>query len=243
MAAAQTKVKGNLSKKEKHIVNNTPVKAVLTRASTDVCYSRGHAHISGDAGRSAVYQDGKVIIKYLKFHDVKPRKSSVPAGSAAHAAQYMIGSGENFTRSGAPYYNEAHHLLPINFFYVDVFFDTDALEILKRIEYDVNDGDNFIFLPQSYGKCRHKNHGGDDSYYEFAEVHGLPNHRVMADHPGYNKLVVKLGNNMAKRLKKIIDEQRPCEDWDPPQDIADELKKHQDLCWKKIVAMGPKKAL
>jgi len=224
-----------LTERERHIVNALENKATLERNSK--YRSNGHSYILGNPGRKSFYCNAPGVGNFLVQHHVRPVPATVGAASLGHASRYFI-DAINFAKGRKPYKNEAHHLLPCGFFEPGVFFNDDQIAILRKLEYHVNDGSNIAFLPINNKRCR--THQGTKAFlYRDGEIHGLPVHRTACHHDKYTDLVTRLGIKTKRRIEQVIDENRPCKGWNPPQDIVQELKDLQDLCWEEVTTLGP----
>lgn len=82
-----------------------------------------------------------------------------------------------------PYRWEAHHVLPMSFFFR--YFTPQEIELILATEYDINDGRNIIFLPKN-------SHS--------SPVHNLPYHP--SDHPRYTKKVEDLFRELREKLEE-----------------------------------------
>ncbi|MFY0566311.1 AHH domain-containing protein [Archangium lansingense] len=226
-----------LTDRERHIVAGLEAKAELERNSK--YRSNGHSYILATPGRSSVYLNALGITDYLSKHNTQPSRKLpwVAPGSVQHASRYFI-DAVNFSNGKLPYKNEAHHLLPCGFFDPGVFFNDDQIAIIRALDYKINHGSNIAFLPIRNKRCKvHK--GQEEFYYRDGEIHGLPVHRTARHHDSYTNLLTTLGTSIKTRIEQIIDQNRPCEDWEPPNDIVQELKDFQDLCWEEVTTMGP----
>jgi A nuclease family of the HNH/ENDO VII superfamily with conserved AHH len=214
-----------LSATKAHILWNHPMKAVLYR--TREYRKNGITHIEGNGGkRSSVYDNDDKISKHLKANDIGTRVEGATAGDALHAAGYHF---KHFAadNAGKPYPNEGHHILPCELFSrrseeggkQGGVFGTEEFRVLYRLEYDINNGNNIIFLPALTTDCG---------------IHQLPYH--VGSHPAYTTKVSKDVEQINALLKKSLEE--PCEGWTPPENIPKELKIHEDKYWNWIVIFG-----
>jgi hypothetical protein len=183
----------------------------------------GHSHISGNSAKRAVYDNLMIIRRGLEMHKPKPikprgKKNKVVPWSNEHAEGYTF---KHFKPVGAgtPYPNEAQHMIPIEFFSVENF-GADELTIMRKVDYDINNGENIIFLPEKA---------------DMTIIHRLPNH--CGPHPTYSQLVRTEGTRLRQRLQKAIDKDKPHTEWNPPQDIPAELKSLQKALWNLTVRM------
>lgn len=123
-------------------------------------------------------------------------------------------SSDNFYTRKLPYSNQAHHILPKDSFSKKLGFTSKELKLLVRVPYDLNHGENIMFLPEDEADCK---------------IHQLPSHR--GGHKRYNKLVSQEIKELKSRLK--TKEKPPCEKKKGPQmAILADLKEYQDDWWK-----------
>ncbi len=115
--------------------------------------------------------------------------------------------------------NQAHHLLPQEF--NDFVSNPEIHELTKKVNYDINRGENIIFLP---------------AFENDGDFHNLPYH--FGGHDKYNRTVLK----DAKKLEELLKEYKgtePCKDGDDiPEDIAKEFGTFENELWKIIVKAG-----
>lgn len=243
-----------------HILNSMPIIAVLGRNS-NTYRDNGRSELKANAGRRArVYDNDAKILEYLKLYDVAPRDKGVPKHSLAHAARYHF---EHFITGQRPYSNIAHHLLPCEVFIPNEVFTDEESEILKRVDYDVNNGKNIIFLPgfshavevyllkrgnrtgsevwKSLGdgaRQRHKDAWQKQSL-RYCNVHRLPCHYDF--HHDYTDKV----KADCARLKQLLRSQlgEVCVNWRPPESIPRTLFKLQDMYWGYVVRFGERRPL
>ncbi|MCY1031893.1 AHH domain-containing protein [Corallococcus sp. BB11-1] len=207
-----------------HILSTYPMQAVLCRSKE--YRKNGINCIRGDPGKLArVYNNNSKIKKYLIENAIGTRTPGATAGDDSHAAGYHF---NHFTeKAGTPYPNAGHHILPCELFTVKSegskqggVFEEEEFKILRRVKYDINNGENLIFLP-----AINNSHCG---------VHQLPCH--VGSHPGYTAEVSFDVEQINLLLKESLNE--PCEDWKPPESIPAEIKKYEKKYWNWIVTFG-----
>lgn len=179
--------------------------------------------IKAKSERKDIYDNEDVLKATLS--SIKPKTdangNAIIAGSKAHIARYTL---DKFTGGSSPYPNHAHHMIPANAFINQ--FTTEQREILLKIDYDVNNGNNLIFLPSTLQATRY---------------HFLPWHQTDDYHRKYSKEVKDAATSIEDKINKVLDKQKPCEDGeDPPKDITEDLVKYENDLWNLIVGMGPK---
>ena len=89
-----------------------------------------------------------------------------------------------------PYQWEAHHVLPMSCF-LD-YFSADEIQIILLSDYDINDGQNIIFLPE---------------HSEDTAVHGLPYHP--SNHLKYNSEVKTKFEDIRDKIEELKEEEKP----------------------------------
>ncbi|MBJ6761550.1 AHH domain-containing protein [Myxococcaceae bacterium JPH2] len=220
-----------------HILNQHKIQAVLDRAND---YRKNGIDIIGanDGKTNPVYNNDSKIKKYLNQKMAEARsegKRNLPKttiagaqyGDDTHAAGYHFNhfAADN---GGTPYPNEGHHMLPCELFLQREesgdpekggLFGEIERQILLRVKYDVNNGNNVIFLPAALNLCG---------------VHQLPYHA--GSHPGYSSKV----RADLKRIDAMLKDQakKLCETWNPPDSIPDQLMKLENKYWNWIVLFG-----
>ncbi|MBJ6761924.1 AHH domain-containing protein [Myxococcaceae bacterium JPH2] len=180
----------------------------------------GYKHIKVGA-RKNVYQDLDVIQGVLQARGTRARDKGVKAGSKAHARRYTFTYGNNFQLGQSPYVNQGHHLLPEEAF-SDKFFDSKQLRMLQGVDYNINNGENIIFLP-----ARQKD----------TAFHLLPFHQ--GSHPDYTRQVNVDMQAVKRALSKALQKDKKHKKWNPPEDLKDKLMKLQEDYWDMLVAAGP----
>ena len=175
--------------------------------------------------RKDVYDNEDVLKATLS--NVKPRAEisatgqikHIASGSKAHIARYKL---DKFIDGHSPYPNHAHHMIPANAFINR--FNSEQKEILWQIEYDVNNGNNLIYLP---------------STAEATKYHYLPVHTTSDFHAPYSKEIKESATKIRDKVNKMIDQVKPCETQDPPADLVKELVNYENMLWDLIVGLGP----
>ena len=214
-----------LSSTKAHILLNYGIKAVLYRHSD--YRKNGIRDISGNGGKlSRVYNNNDKVKAYLKNNAIGTNVEGATQGDDLHASGYHF---HHFSaaNAGKPYPNQGHHILPCELFSrrseeggkQGGVFGTEELRVFYRLEYDVNNGNNVIFLPAFDTHC---------------DVHQLPYH--VGSHPTYTANVSQDMEQINSLLKKSLE--KPCEDWTPPESIPGELRKNEDEYWNWIVLFG-----
>jgi hypothetical protein len=177
-------------------------------------------------GRRAVYDKTAVELGNNLKAAKKKAVGSVTAGSTAHGALYQYNSSRtsrsgkqyNFLSGYMPYQNEAHHLLPVEA--VPGAFKGEKRRLLEKLPYNINHGQNIIFLPKRIGD---------------ATIHNLPQHS--GSHPKYNTLVKTDLNTVASHL--TAKQQQDCEEEDPPPiAVLNEMIDLQNGYWDLLVKEG-----
>lgn len=146
---------------------------------------------------------------------------TIKPGSALHRARYTF---DNFKDRPArkPYPNHAHHMIPANSFFNK--FEYDQQELLKKISYDVNNGNNLIFLPAIARDCKY---------------HRLPWHETTNGHSNYSTEVKESAITIEQRLNEIIEEKKKCTEEDNvPNDLPKQLQDLENILWNIIINAG-----
>ncbi|OJH34179.1 AHH domain-containing protein [Cystobacter ferrugineus] len=183
---------------------------------------KGYKHIKGNGGRKSVYADLDVIQGVLLTRRTTTRdKGVVKKGSRAHARRYTFTYGNNFQIGKSPYANQGHHLLPEEAF-SDKFFDSNQFRMLQGVDYNINNGENIIFLP---------------AREEDTAFHLLPFHQ--GPHPDYTRQVDADMQDVKDVLDKALAKDKKHKKWNPPEDLKDKLMKLQEDYWDMLVAAGP----
>ncbi|MFL5354795.1 AHH domain-containing protein [Archangium sp.] len=199
-------------------------------SSTD--YRRnGHKATLADPSRCNRYKTPKRIEATLRQKRWKPSRwmQSVSQFSPQHLeryyfdfiASYIYGkrAGQaisNFARGGAPYANEAHHLIPQAKFLA--LFPEREEQMLKRVDYNVHNGRNIIFLPEHSPDCG---------------FHNLPYHS--GSHDAYDNQVQLDAKELSQKLKDLGD--NACDD-EVVLNIKDRLMALQEDYWAMLAKAG-----
>ncbi|RKH68640.1 AHH domain-containing protein [Corallococcus llansteffanensis] len=181
--------------------------------------NKGYKHIKGNGGRKIVYADLEVIQNVLQTRGTRARDKGVKAGSRLHARRYTFTYGSNFQIGQSPYVNQGHHLLPEEAF---SYFDSNQLRMLQGVDYNINNGENIIFLP-----ARQRD----------SEFHQLPFHQ--GRHPAYTEQVDADMDGVRDDLDKALNRDKKHKEWNPPEDLKAKLMNLQKEYWNMLVAAGP----
>ncbi|ATB26802.1 AHH domain-containing protein [Melittangium boletus] len=203
------------------IPNTSSQRSRLTRSGSREYRTHGYKHISGNYARKLVYADLDVIQGVLQARGTDAKDKWVKKGSKLHAYRYTFTFGKNFQIGQSPYSNQGRHLLPVEAF-SGKYFNENELQLLGRVEYDVNNGENIIFLPS---KARD------------VEFHRLPYHN--GSHPKYTVAVIEDMSGIRGALGKAMDKDRKHEEWNPPEDLKEQLMDLQKKYWNMLVLSGP----
>lgn len=220
-----------LSKNENHAEDDGKVKACWDRASTNTCRKNAMKGIKAKFARKDVY-DNELALK-MTLISVKPdpevrsdgSKVQVAPGSPIHTARYKLDKfdgSEGHYPSKSPYPHEIHHMIPVRAFYNK--FDSDAQQILDKIDYDANNENNLIFLPASLSETKY---------------HVLPWHQRDDFHRPYSDEVRRAATKIESKLNDILSKQKACEVKDVPDSLVKELIEYENLLWNVIVNLGP----
>ena len=209
-----------------HASSSDANKAIL--GYRDYYRQDGYDHIKGKTGKVRVYNKKGRIMEVLKERGTKPKEvagEKTPSpGSYAHAKRYYFTYRDNYIEFGSPYPNQGHHLLPVEGKTEDGFFErftTDQKLLLRKVDYDINNGANIMFLPTAARS---------------AELQNLPIHK--GKHPKYTNAVRTDAKGIQNALQKVIAGDPDHENWDPPGDIKQKLLDLQDDYWKLLKNAG-----
>ncbi|WIG93266.1 AHH domain-containing protein [Myxococcus sp. SDU36] len=183
---------------------------------------KGHKHIKGNGGRNKIYANLEIIQEVLQARGTRVRGDKrIKPGSLAHARRYTFVHGQNFKLGQSPYINQAHHLLPEEAF-SDKYFDSDQMRMLLGVDYDINNGENIIFLP---------------ALARDSEFHRLPHHS--GSHPAYSAVVSDDMSTVRDLLKTALEKDKKHKEWNPPEDVKTQLMDLQLDYWDMVSAAGP----
>lgn len=118
-----------------------------------------------------------------------------------------------------PYRWEAHHVLPMSFFFR--YFTPQEIELILATEYDINDGRNIIFLPKN-------SHS--------SPVHNLPYHP--SDHPRYTKKVEDLFRELREKLEESKKENLCSKKNVDNRFLEKTLHQHESVMFEYIIGLG-----
>jgi hypothetical protein len=194
----------------------------------------GHTATMTDPGRGYRYKTPKRILATLKAKNhgegANTAKWLAPVAklSPEHVERYYfdfvaVGIGKrlgqvipNFSRGGTPYGNQAHHLIPQTRFLS--LFPSREEAMLKRVDYNVHNGRNIIFLPAHSTSCGY---------------HNLPYHS--GAHKDYDDQVEVDAAALSQDLRRLSD---PCKE-ETLKDIKRKLMNLQEKYWKCLSNAGP----
>ncbi|HYO56130.1 AHH domain-containing protein [Archangium sp.] len=267
-----------LTQQQMHILKDKKPVAVLDRGKGEKgkrYRDEGRDEISSDRGKlSSVYNNDAKIKRGLEAGNVMPRNgASYKQFDKGHLEAYYF---DKFTGFRVPYPNAAHHLLPCETFkpYNEKSnpagaFTEDQLEILRRVNYNVNNGKNIIFLPgfssgvvvrwAAFQERKNNKAFGWEKLTEaersektkkwvavalekvrrFWCVHMLPCH--VDFHDDYTLKVRDDMKGIRNELKSQLE--NLCEDWQPPASIPTSLMELQDDYWGYVVRFGESRVL
>ena len=187
--------------------------------------ANGYFYIRANGARRGIYDKSPSDLGKNLIVAKKRAQGGLAAGSVAHGALYVYvksrvnasGVWFNFLAAFMPYKNEAHHLVPIEA--VDSALE-DKLALFKKLPYNINHGENIIFLPKNT---------------KDVDIHKLPQHN--GSHPKYNALVMgdlkKLRGQLTSKARKECEPEDP-----PPIGVLDKVIKLESDYWKLLVGTG-----
>jgi len=244
---AATKKQKELSKKQSDHLLSIQC-ATLWR--TDKYRANGVDYLggAGKARAAGVYDNRPIIVAGLQFNGM----------DQTHRPDDFYFSNFKKKPASVPYQNAGHHLLSCDVFNISGgIFDPDELIILAAVDYDVNRGENQIFLPgfndggeiralmkakanwqslsakQQKSSRASKRGGAKKRVHRSANIHRLPCHYDF--HAPYIK---KVTNDMKQMKQYVRSKIKNCEDWTPPKTIVQELTRTEQRFWNWIVAFG-----
>ena len=134
---------------------------------------------------------------------------------------------DNFKRGAIPYQNQAHHILVCEVFY-DKKWTDEHLNVLLQVDYDINNEENIIYLPQ-----------GDKGREYYCQYHQLPNHAK--GHKSYSQRLLEACTPIYNLIDKIVQKDKDCEDTeDIREKLYKALKQIESGNFKLLVALGAK---
>ncbi len=210
-----------MADEEIHLSLGDKVKATWTRSTN---YRKQTIDgIKAKAKRLNVYNSDKKLQATLRFVSPQDHEGfeEVSSGDITHRARYKF---DQFKVSPAsdPYPNHAHHIIPARGFITK--FNYEQRKILFRVEYDVNNANNLIFLPSLISCCKY---------------HLLPWHETKDGHSNYNSEVRESATTIEKRLNEIIEEEKECTENDNlPKDLPQKLVDLENKLWNILVNAG-----
>jgi hypothetical protein len=153
------------------------------------------------------------VVKNLTKLKSLDAKNYLLRAQSAHENSGQV--GQDF-----PYTWQAHHVLPWNCF-ISVFTQID-IAVIRRSDYDINSGENIIFLPEYSDDTKH---------------HKLPFHS--SNHGKYNQSVI----SQFKGLKRAINKKR--KNKEPHEAIAIAIEKElhnlENVFFRKVKNYGEKR--
>ncbi len=195
-------------KKTKHVLSIEPKYGYYTRGQE--YRSNCYFHIKGSAKEKVYNSCTQVSYKF-----------SYPKIITINGTDYRT-----FLGGTVPYKNQCHHLLPDEVFSEKSNrFTAEHMDLLKRVPYSINRGENLIFLPVNEKFCR---------------AHKLPYHR--GSHPEYNDLVAGKMDKVRDSLDKM--KTKPCDGKNSvTKNTYTELGKAETHFWKWHIKKGKLNAL
>jgi len=189
----------------------------------------GYHYIKQKSDRKKVYDSTNAKLKKALESRFKTAQGTT-VGSSEHISRYKYvyskttsaGQQFNFHNQNMPYQSEAHHMLPNEVFSgKKAEFNENQMELLRKVPYNLNHGENIIFLPKHESNC---------------VIHSLPQHN--GSHPKYNK---KAGEKVSGVKSKLSSKKaEPCKTAEVVVDeILKELIDCQEKMWKWITEQGP----
>ena len=192
-----------------HMLANGKKLADLWYGNRKKYRANAYQEISNNKKRKDRYDNSERLKRTLGNH---PGLNTVEdKGLETHAARYFFNYECNFKNEFAPWRNQAHHLLPQEFW---GSLTSAQMDLLRQIEYSINNGHNIIYLPK---------------YSEGRRIHELPIHN--GPHDKYSDEVITDATDVSDKLQKAEKDGGFCEKTNPPKAILDRLKELQDKYW------------
>lgn len=184
---------------------------------------KGYDYISGGSRKSRYNKTNQIKagLKQLRFQRVDDQAETSHA--RRYHFTYKAPNSErkgNFTHYRVPYYHQAHHLLPQEFWKK---MTPEQKKILRQLKYSINNGENIIFLP-SCDRGR--------------TIHKLPLHK--GPHLQYNELVIDDAKEVKEDIQKAVEKAEECQSNKPSDRITEKLMELQGDYWDLIVKSDAK---
>lgn len=202
---------------QEHIINNYV--NLGNYQKRDKYRENGYFYINDHTNRKKIYGIDEIDIFKIKqtlkdlkrdsrwenLTDEDDSNIGIPKHSDEHAKLYLFDNSDykdilrdsfqyNFLSAKAPYANQAHHLLPEEIFNSDTsMISDDFMSLLMKIPYDIDHGENIIFLPEGLDNC---------------PIHKLPTH--CGSHPSYNQHVLEDINLLQNIVHLFSQDIREC---------------------------------
>lgn len=208
---------------------------------------------AGKARAAGVYDNRPIILAGLKFNGM----------DQTHKPDDFYFSKFKKKPASVPYQNAGHHLVSCDVFNIKGgIFSEDEIIILAAVDYDVNRGENQIFLPgfndggeiralmkakanwnslsakQQKASRASKRGGAKSRVHRAANIHRLPCHYDF--HPPY---IEKVTNDMKNMKQYVRSKIKNCENWKPPKTIIKKLGEYERRYWDWIVGFGRRQPL
>lgn len=169
-------------------------------------------HFAGNLGVLGRLTKGNAYAKNGYFQmESEPERKKVYERSGNKKTDYSS-DNNNFINLKNPYPMQAHHILPKASFSEKQGFKEEQRKLLLRVPYDINHGENIIFLPEEESDCK---------------VHCLPSH--YGGHPKYIDIVGQEISSIRDKLKEK--KKSPCKEKGPQMDILADLIDCQEDNW------------
>jgi len=192
-----------------HLSGKGKKQANLWYGNNDKYRDNAYKEISNNKDRRERYDDLVLLMRTLSVH---PNLDVLDKGEESHAKRYCFKFEDNFDKGSTPWKNQAHHLLPQEFW---KNLTAPQKELLKEIKYNIDNGLNLIYLPE---------------VYEGHLVHELPIH--YGSHDSYSDAVLGDATSVSNDLQKAENDGGFCENNNPPKAILQRLEELQDKYWK-----------